>query len=216
MLRAASVPRGARSTGCCSSTSRPGSPPTSAPERAAALSRGEGRAHRYARSARDRLAARCCSGRRRSSAASCSTPTRPTRGDRLGCDDHDRRLGGGGRRAHGRSWPRARGRAGARARFGARSRRCRRCTPRSSATVARCTSTRAPGSRSTARRGRSGSTSSASTRSRATRLSVTVRCSKGTYVRVLAEDIGRSLGCGAHLAQLRRLAIGPFSARRAR
>jgi tRNA pseudouridine55 synthase len=28
---------------------------------------------------------------------------------------------------------------------------------------------------------------------------------------VLAEDIGRSLGCGAHLAQLRRLAIGPFS-----
>jgi tRNA pseudouridine55 synthase len=43
------------------------------------------------------------------------------------------------------------------------------------------------------------------------RLSVTVRCSKGTYVRVLAEDIGRLLGCGAHLARLRRLAIGPFS-----
>ena len=43
------------------------------------------------------------------------------------------------------------------------------------------------------------------------RLAVTVRCSKGTYIRVLAEDIGRSLGCGAHLARLRRLAIGPFS-----
>jgi tRNA pseudouridine55 synthase len=42
-------------------------------------------------------------------------------------------------------------------------------------------------------------------------LSVTVRCSKGTYIRVLAEDIGRTLGCGAHLARLRRLAIGPFS-----
>jgi tRNA pseudouridine55 synthase len=42
-------------------------------------------------------------------------------------------------------------------------------------------------------------------------LSVTVRCSKGTYIRVLAEDIGRALGCGAHLARLRRLAIGPFS-----
>ena len=42
-------------------------------------------------------------------------------------------------------------------------------------------------------------------------LSVTVRCSKGTYIRVLAEDIGRVLGCGAHLARLRRLAIGPFS-----
>ncbi len=42
-------------------------------------------------------------------------------------------------------------------------------------------------------------------------LSVTIRCSKGTYIRVLAEDIGRALGCGAHLARLRRLAIGPFS-----
>ena len=42
------------------------------------------------------------------------------------------------------------------------------------------------------------------------RLAVTVRCSKGTYIRVLAEDIGRALGCGAHLTGLRRLAIGPF------
>lgn len=42
------------------------------------------------------------------------------------------------------------------------------------------------------------------------RLAVTVRCSKGTYVRVLAEDIGRELGCGAHLAGLRRIAIGRF------
>jgi tRNA pseudouridine55 synthase len=37
-----------------------------------------------------------------------------------------------------------------------------------------------------------------------------VRCSKGTYVRVLAEDIGRVLGCGAHLAALRRTASGSF------
>jgi tRNA pseudouridine55 synthase len=44
-----------------------------------------------------------------------------------------------------------------------------------------------------------------------TRLAVTVRASKGTYIRVLAEDIGRALGCGAHLARLRRLATGPFS-----
>jgi tRNA pseudouridine55 synthase len=43
------------------------------------------------------------------------------------------------------------------------------------------------------------------------RLEFTVRASKGTYIRVLAEDIGRALGCGAHLAALRRLAIGPFS-----
>ncbi len=40
---------------------------------------------------------------------------------------------------------------------------------------------------------------------------VSVRCSKGTYVRVLAEDIGEALGCGAHLAALRRTATGGFS-----
>jgi tRNA pseudouridine55 synthase len=37
-----------------------------------------------------------------------------------------------------------------------------------------------------------------------------VLCSKGTYVRVLAEDIGQALGCGAHLAGLRRTATGGF------
>jgi tRNA pseudouridine55 synthase len=35
-----------------------------------------------------------------------------------------------------------------------------------------------------------------------------VRCGKGTYVRVLAEDIGAALGCGAHLSALRRTATG--------
>ena len=35
-----------------------------------------------------------------------------------------------------------------------------------------------------------------------------VRCSKGTYVRSLAEDIGAALGCGAHLSALRRTAVG--------
>jgi tRNA pseudouridine55 synthase len=39
---------------------------------------------------------------------------------------------------------------------------------------------------------------------------IDVTCSKGTYVRVLAEDIGRALGCGAHLAGLRRTATGGF------
>ena len=43
------------------------------------------------------------------------------------------------------------------------------------------------------------------------RLDLTVRCSKGTYVRTLAEDVGRELGCGAHLAGLRRTAVGRFS-----
>ena len=41
-------------------------------------------------------------------------------------------------------------------------------------------------------------------------LAVEVTCSKGTYVRTLAQDIGRALGCGAHLVALRRTAVGPF------
>lgn len=41
-------------------------------------------------------------------------------------------------------------------------------------------------------------------------LDITMRCSKGTYVRTLAEDIGRELGCGAHLSALRRTKVGPF------
>ena len=38
-----------------------------------------------------------------------------------------------------------------------------------------------------------------------------VCCSAGTYVRVLAQDVGEKLGCGAHLLALRRLAAGPFN-----
>lgn len=41
-------------------------------------------------------------------------------------------------------------------------------------------------------------------------LVVTVTCSKGTYVRTLAMEIGRSLGCGAYLTALRRTAVGAF------
>ncbi len=37
-----------------------------------------------------------------------------------------------------------------------------------------------------------------------------VECSSGTYIRSLAHDLGRELGCGAHLASLRRTASGPF------
>jgi tRNA pseudouridine55 synthase len=39
-------------------------------------------------------------------------------------------------------------------------------------------------------------------------LVVDVTCSKGTYIRTLAEDIGEALGCGAHLAALRRTGAG--------
>lgn len=43
-------------------------------------------------------------------------------------------------------------------------------------------------------------------------LTIRVVCGKGTYIRVLAADIGRALGCGAHLSELRRLRSGMFSA----
>lgn len=42
------------------------------------------------------------------------------------------------------------------------------------------------------------------------RVAFRMSCSKGTYVRVLAEDIGRELGTVAHLEALRRVAFGPF------
>jgi tRNA pseudouridine55 synthase len=38
-----------------------------------------------------------------------------------------------------------------------------------------------------------------------------VHCSKGTYVRTLAEDIGNALGVGAHVTALRRTAVGPYT-----
>lgn len=42
-------------------------------------------------------------------------------------------------------------------------------------------------------------------------LEIEVHCSKGTYIRTLAEDIGEMLGCGAHLSALRRTQSGPFN-----
>lgn len=41
-------------------------------------------------------------------------------------------------------------------------------------------------------------------------LSLYVRCSKGTYIRSLVEDIGERLGCGAYVDSLRRVSLGPF------
>jgi tRNA pseudouridine55 synthase len=39
---------------------------------------------------------------------------------------------------------------------------------------------------------------------------IDVHCSKGTYVRTLAEDIGKKLGCGAHVIGLQRTGVGPY------
>lgn len=47
-------------------------------------------------------------------------------------------------------------------------------------------------------------------------LEIVVHCSKGTYIRTLAEDIGAALGCGAHLVFLRRLTTGHFNLDHAR
>lgn len=44
----------------------------------------------------------------------------------------------------------------------------------------------------------------------ATEIVLDVFCSKGTYIRTLAQDIGRALGCFAHLRALRRTSVGPF------
>jgi tRNA pseudouridine55 synthase len=41
-------------------------------------------------------------------------------------------------------------------------------------------------------------------------LELRIRCSKGTYIRTLVEDIGRALGCGAHVSALRRTVSGAF------
>jgi tRNA pseudouridine55 synthase len=46
--------------------------------------------------------------------------------------------------------------------------------------------------------------------------SFTMRCSKGTYVRALARDLGRALGVGGHVTALRRTRSGPFSLAEAR
>jgi tRNA pseudouridine55 synthase len=42
-------------------------------------------------------------------------------------------------------------------------------------------------------------------------LELVVRCSKGSYIRTLAEDIGEALGCGAHVIHLQREQAGPFT-----
>jgi len=46
-------------------------------------------------------------------------------------------------------------------------------------------------------------------------VTIRVECSKGTYIRTLAHDVGEALGCGGHLWALRRLRNGPFAAEHA-
>ena len=48
-----------------------------------------------------------------------------------------------------------------------------------------------------------------------TEIELFVHCSKGTYIRSLAEDLGTALDCGGHVAGLRRLAAGPYKEKQA-
>ena len=41
-------------------------------------------------------------------------------------------------------------------------------------------------------------------------VTLSIRCSKGTYVRTIVDDLGEALGCGAHVIELRRTSIGDF------
>ena len=41
-------------------------------------------------------------------------------------------------------------------------------------------------------------------------VTLSVRCSKGTYIRTLVEDLGQALGCGAHITMLRRTGVDPY------
>lgn len=41
-------------------------------------------------------------------------------------------------------------------------------------------------------------------------LNLNISCSKGTYIRSIADDLGKALDCGAHLSALKRTRIGPF------
>jgi tRNA pseudouridine55 synthase len=47
------------------------------------------------------------------------------------------------------------------------------------------------------------------------KVDVEVHCSKGTYIRTLAEDLGAALGCGAHVSALHRFRAGPFDEQQA-
>lgn len=50
---------------------------------------------------------------------------------------------------------------------------------------------------------------------RQTRMTLSVICSKGTYIRTLGESVGLALGCGAHILHLQRCRVGPYSYRHA-
>ena len=105
---------------------------------------------------------------------------------------------------------------------GRHPRRCCRTTPASSCRRRRSSRpSRSPASapmtwrakarRSRSRRARSRSAGSTSSSTTPTHTVFEVECGKGTYVRSLARDMGRDLGCFGHIAELRRVEVEPFT-----
>ena len=94
----------------------------------------------------------------------------------------------------------------------ARSSRCRRATRRSrSRASAPTTSPATARSVELQRPHRSRSTGSRSSQHDGDRTVIEAECGKGTYVRAIARDLGRALGCLGHVAALRRTRVGPFT-----
>ena len=207
--------RAGGSTACCCSTSRWACRPTrrcSGPS--ALLRRGEGGPHRHARSAGVGAAARCASATRPSSPSRCSTRDKAyvatlrfgiatTTGDAEGEIVDERPVDVFARPTSRRALLAFTGAdpAAAAAPRGAQVSR-----------GATTTSTPAPASRFRARRATVDDRRDRGARLRAADGALRVGCSKGTYVRVLAEDLGAALGSCAHLAALRRTASRAVSA----
>ena len=173
----------------------------------------QGGASRHARSRSPAACCRSASARRRRSRAISWRSTRPTTG-RSG--SAPRRTPSIARGVTVETQPvppldRRGARCRRRARSSGGSSRCRRCSRRSSAVACRSTSSRGRGSRSTARRATVEITRFTLTLAAPDRIDFSVACSKGTYVRVLAADVGRALGTVAHLERLRRTRVGRFA-----
>ena len=98
--------------------------------------------------------------------------------------------------------------------FGAGSSKSRPCTRRSSTRASGSTSWPTQASSSNASLGRSRFIASTWCAAEGEQVEVEVVCSKGTYVRTLAEDFGTALGCGASVKELRRVGAGPIHGRR--
>ena len=92
-----------------------------------------------------------------------------------------------------------------------RSCRCRRAIPPSRSTASAPTTSRATARPWSSTPAPSRSTRCASSPTTPIRATFEAECGKGTYVRAIARDLGRTLGCLGHVTALRRTRVGPFT-----